>query len=92
MEVAAAREAWWYRQHVLDSVSATWSELGVNARTGNVEMRGIRLSQQQIQAVKYDVVEATIEVISATSLEGTFCYGLVVHIKNHQGNVQGRVF
>jgi trafficking protein particle complex subunit 9 len=92
LDVAAAREAWWYRQHVLDCITATWSEIGSSARAGNVEMRGIRLSQQHIQAVRYEVVEATIEMAPTTTLDKKFCHGLVVRVKNHHGNISGRCF
>jgi trafficking protein particle complex subunit 9 len=92
LDVAAAREAWWYRQHVLDCITATWSEIGGSARTGKVELRGIRLNQQHIQAIKYEVVEATIEMIPTTTVDQKFCYGLVVKVKNHHGNISGRRF
>jgi len=83
LDVATAREAWWYRQHVLDCITATWSEVGGSSRTGNVEMRGIRLSGQHIQAVKYGVVEATIEMVPTSRVDRKFCYGLVVKVKNN---------
>ena len=85
--VAAAREAWWYRQHILDCISGTWAEQGVGGRKGNVEMRGIRLNERHIGIVKRDLVEATASIGSVkVSLDQSVCRRLIVDVQNHQGN------
>lgn len=84
--VATAREAWWYRQHILDCISGTWAEQGVDSRKGDVEMRGIRLNERHIGIVKRDLVEATARIGSVKeSLDQSVCRRLIVDIQNHQG-------
>ena len=84
--VAAAREAWWYRQHILDCISGTWAEQGVDGRKGSVEMRGIRLSERHIGIVKRDLVEATANIESLSSSPNqAVCRRLTVNVQNHQG-------
>ena len=84
--VAAAREAWWYRQHILDCISGTWAEQGVGGRKGHVEMRGIRLNERHIGIVKRGLVEATASIGSVkASLNQSVFRRLIVDVQNHQG-------
>ena len=91
--VAAAREAWWYRQHILDCIDGTWAEQGVGGRRGNVEMRGIRLNERHIGVVKRDLVEATASIGTVkASLNQSVCRQLIVEVQNHQGKPQHFLF
>jgi hypothetical protein len=84
--VTAAREAWWYRQHILDCLTATWIEQCASGRNGNVEMRGIRLNERHARVVKREVVEASLNVAcSDESLGQTVRRQLTVVLRNQQG-------
>jgi trafficking protein particle complex subunit 9 len=85
--IIAAREAWWYRQQILDCLSGTWAEQSSGGRTGNVEMRGIRLSDRHIRVVQRSTVEAAMSIISlGTSLDRAWSVRLTVDVRNSQGN------
>ncbi|KAI9813759.1 MAG: hypothetical protein M1827_003549 [Pycnora praestabilis] len=49
----ATREAFWFREEVLNHIRGTWEEDGTS-RTGDIELRGIRLSPRMIDAVKVE--------------------------------------
>lgn len=84
--VAAAREAWWYRQEILGWLSGTWAEQGEGGRKGNVEMRGIRLSERHVRVVKRELVEASVTIAPADkSFDQNVCRRLTVEVQNHQG-------
>ncbi|KAH8908996.1 Trs120-domain-containing protein [Coniochaeta sp. PMI_546] len=67
----ANREAFWYRERILDSVKGTWSSVsgGRGSRTGQIELRSMRLTGRMIEALRVDVVgiEITVEDPAATS-------------------------
>ncbi|KAI0019599.1 Trs120-domain-containing protein [Xylariomycetidae sp. FL0641] len=50
------REAFWYREKMLESLTATWRTESGGAREGSVELRGIRLAPRMIEAIKIDEV------------------------------------
>ncbi|UNI18633.1 hypothetical protein JDV02_004888 [Purpureocillium takamizusanense] len=52
----ANREAFWYREKILDVLRATWRTTSVPKRSGAVELRNIRLTSRMIEAVKVDEV------------------------------------
>lgn len=56
----ANREAFWYRERILDSLKGTWRSGG---RTGQIELRSMRLTGRMIEALKVDDVgiEITVE-------------------------------
>ena len=58
----ANREAFWYREKVLDSLKATWRTTTVPKRAGVLELRNIRLSPRMIEAIKVDEVGIDISV------------------------------
>ena len=62
-----SREAFWYRERVLESLKGTWKTLLGPARSGEVELRAIRLTGRMMEAVKVDPVSID---ISVTSLDG----------------------
>jgi hypothetical protein len=62
----ASREAFWYREEILNVVKATWSTKLGTRREGDIELRGIRLSPRMIDAIKIDDIGIDI------SLSNTF--------------------
>lgn len=47
-----SREAFWYREEILKMIKGTWSTSSGSSRTGEIELRGIRLTQRMIDAIK----------------------------------------
>jgi hypothetical protein len=48
------REAFWYREEILKMLRGTWTTKTGPHRDGEIELRGIRLSQRMIEAIKID--------------------------------------
>ncbi|KAK6584630.1 hypothetical protein PZA11_002854 [Diplocarpon coronariae] len=63
----ASREAFWYREEVLKLLSGTWASKSGPQRKGDIELRGLRLSQRMIEAIKIDDVRIDISVNGSTS-------------------------
>ncbi|KAI1853598.1 hypothetical protein JX266_001582 [Neoarthrinium moseri] len=61
----ANREAFWFRERILDTLRATWKTVSGPAREGNVELRSIRLTPRMIEAVKIDEVGIELAVVSS---------------------------
>lgn len=70
----ANREAFWFREKIIDSLKASWKTLSGPARAGTVELRGMRLTPRQIEAVKIDEVgiEIAVEPTSPGSSDDNF--------------------
>ncbi len=62
----AAREAFWFREEVLKHIRGSWEEGGAG-RTGEVELRGIRLSARMVDALR--VEDVGIELAIAASAD-----------------------
>ena len=62
----ANREAFWYRERILSSLRGRWREAGRHgsgaARSGDIELRTMRLTSRMIEAVKVD--DVGIEILS----------------------------
>lgn len=58
----ANREAFWYREKILERLSGSWKTVSGPAREGTVELRGIRLAPRMIEAIKIDEVGIDIAV------------------------------
>lgn len=58
----ANREAFWYREKILDSLKGMWKTGNRPIRTGTIEMRSMRLTTRMLEAVKVD--EVGIEVLA----------------------------
>lgn len=56
------REAFWYREKMLENISGTWKTLSGPAREGTIQLRGIRLTSRMIEAIKIDEVGIDISV------------------------------
>lgn len=50
------REAFWYREKLLDSLRATWKTLSGPQRSGTVELRALRLASRMVDALKVEDV------------------------------------
>ncbi|KAK1760757.1 hypothetical protein QBC47DRAFT_334670 [Echria macrotheca] len=62
----ANREAFWYRERILDSLRATWRATSGSERQGAVELRSMRLTSRMIEAVKVDEVGIAIELVDSS--------------------------
>lgn len=62
----ASREAFWYRERILDVVKGTWR---AGSRSGVLELRGIRLSSRMIETLKVEdvAIDISVEDPSASS-------------------------
>jgi hypothetical protein len=49
-----ARESFWYREEILGMLHGTWATKTGPHRNGEIELRGIKLSQRMIEAIKID--------------------------------------
>ena len=56
------REAFWYREEILKMLRATWTTTTGPVRKGHIELRGIRLNQRVIEAIKIDDIGIEISV------------------------------
>ncbi|KAL8919671.1 MAG: hypothetical protein Q9172_004860 [Xanthocarpia lactea] len=52
----AARESHWYREALLSSLHATWTEESTS-RTGSISLRNVRLSRRMVEALKLPELE-----------------------------------
>ncbi|KJZ73993.1 hypothetical protein HIM_06661 [Hirsutella minnesotensis 3608] len=58
----ANREAFWYREKLLDHLRATWRTTSVPKRSGVVELRSIRLTSRMIEAIRVDEVDIDMSI------------------------------
>ncbi|KAL7625112.1 hypothetical protein AAE478_004326 [Parahypoxylon ruwenzoriense] len=73
------REAFWYREKILEKLSGSWRTLSGPSREGGIELRGIRLAPRMIEAIKID--EVGIEVsIGNTQTEGSSQEGNTIYV------------
>ncbi|KAI2621650.1 Trs120-domain-containing protein [Hypoxylon sp. NC1633] len=56
------REAFWYREKILEKLSGSWKTLSGPARQGSIELRGIRLAPRMIEVIKIDEIGIDISV------------------------------
>ncbi|KAI5803120.1 TRAPP II complex [Geopyxis carbonaria] len=60
------REAFWYREALLDGLTGTWSELG-SSRSGDIELRGLRLSPRMVETLRIEDVAISCSVLVSNS-------------------------
>ncbi|KAH0615057.1 uncharacterized protein H6S33_000693 [Morchella sextelata] len=60
------REAFWYREEVLKYIRGTWEEVGTT-RVGDIELRGIRLSQRMVETIRVEDIGINIGVKESNS-------------------------
>lgn len=88
-QITTQKEAWWYRHYILESLCATWRETAGDLRSGNVELRGIRLSERHVRVIGRQALETRIEVVSIPAIsDGNPSQCIDVTIKNHEGSTQ----
>ncbi|ROW02633.1 hypothetical protein VSDG_01816 [Cytospora chrysosperma] len=63
----ANREAFWYRERILDTLKGTWKTTSRPTRTGSIELRSMRLTPRMIEAVKVDEVGIEVSVEEPSS-------------------------
>ncbi|KAA8895856.1 TRAPP II complex [Sphaerosporella brunnea] len=56
-----SREAFWYREELLKRIAGSWEELGTE-RTGDIELRGIRLSPRMVETLRVEEVSVAVAV------------------------------
>ncbi|TAQ89257.1 hypothetical protein B7494_g2415 [Chlorociboria aeruginascens] len=84
----ATREAFWYREAILKMLKGTWSTVSFPQRKGELELRGIRLSQRFIEAIKIEDINIDIsindQVVTGSKHEiRTDTFGeVMIHIMN----------
>ncbi|KAK3359242.1 TRAPP II complex [Lasiosphaeria hispida] len=66
----ANREAFWYREKILDSLRGTWRSISGAERRGTIELRSMRLTARMIEAVKVEEVGIEISVVEPSDDEG----------------------
>lgn len=66
----AMREAFWYREAVLSRIHATWKEERTG-RSGEVELRGLKLTPRMISALKLEDLEISMAVSLAEPHPGS---------------------
>ncbi|KAM3539858.1 hypothetical protein ARSEF1564_007228 [Beauveria bassiana] len=66
----ANREAFWYREKILDSLKATWKTTTVPRKEGVIDLRNIRLTTRMIEAIKIDEVDIGISMEPADGEKG----------------------
>lgn len=58
----ANREAFWYREKILDSLKATWRTTSAPRKHGIIDLRNMRLTGRMIEAIKIDEVDINISM------------------------------
>lgn len=58
----ASRESFWYREEVLKMLHGTWNTKSSPDRSGEIELRGIRLNQRMIEAIRIDDIGIDLSV------------------------------
>jgi len=67
----ANREAFWYREKMLETISGTWKTLSGPTREGTIQLRNIRLTPRMIEAIKIDEIGIDIMVEDPGSAQVT---------------------
>lgn len=68
----ASREMFWYREAVLKLLRGTWRTSSGPKRSGEIELRGVRLSQRMIEGIKIDDVGIEISVTDVPSSDSRY--------------------
>lgn len=67
----ANREAFWYRERILDSLKATWRTTSAPRKNGVIDLRNIRLTTRMIEAIKIDEVDIRMSMQPASETTTT---------------------
>jgi hypothetical protein len=60
------REAFWYREQVLKMLKGSWKTTSGPDRSGEIELRGIRLTPRMVDALKIEDVEIDLSIENGT--------------------------
>jgi trafficking protein particle complex subunit 9 len=58
----ANREAFWYREEILRTISGTWRTVSGQQRSGIIELRGIRLTPRMVEAIRIEDINIELEI------------------------------
>lgn len=79
----ASREMFWYREAILKSLSGSWSTVKRPKKSGDIELRSMRLSHRMIEAIRGDVASIDISIDAADSrIQVNEFHRLTVRIRN----------
>ena len=65
----ATREAFWYREEILKTLSGTWKTVLGQERSGIIELRGIRLSPRMVEAIKIEEINVDLQIESDSNAD-----------------------
>ncbi|CAP73147.1 uncharacterized protein PODANS_2_5600 [Podospora anserina S mat+] len=66
----ASREAFWYREKVLDSLRGTWKTFTGKTREGEISFRGMRFNSKMVDVIRVDEVDIDISLSGSGEREG----------------------
>ncbi|KAK4177201.1 TRAPP II complex [Triangularia setosa] len=66
----ATREAFWYREKILDSLRGTWKTFTGKTREGEINFRSIRFNSKMVEVIKVDELDIDISLSSGGSDDG----------------------
>lgn len=58
----ATREAFWYREEILKTLSGTWRTVSGQERSGIIELRGIRLTPRMVEAIRIEDINVELQI------------------------------
>jgi hypothetical protein len=70
----ATREAFWYREEILKTLSGTWETVSGQERNGIIELRGIRLSPRMVEAIRIEDINIELQIDANASDSGANQY------------------
>lgn len=62
----SSREAFWYREKVLERIKATWVTTGPGKRSGSLELRSLRFTPRMVEGVKVDEVGIEMSLVGSS--------------------------
>ncbi|OLN84968.1 Transport protein particle subunit [Colletotrichum chlorophyti] len=80
------REAFWYREKILDTLTARWRTVSGPKRSGYIDLRGVRLSPRMMDAIRIDDIGIDVSVENpdanpAGTLDKPILVDNFIHIK-----------
>ncbi|KAK4203696.1 TRAPP II complex [Triangularia verruculosa] len=66
----ASREAFWYREKILTSLTGTWKTLAGKVREGEINFRQMRLNSKMVDVIRIDEVDIDISLSGREEGEG----------------------
>ncbi|KAK0665545.1 TRAPP II complex [Cercophora samala] len=66
----ASREAFWYREKILDSLRGTWKTFTGKSREGEINLRSMRLNSKMVDVIKIDEIDIDISLSGGGGADG----------------------